>query len=642
MAIDKKKNDKQVENGDISLFNNQNIIGDLNLIAGNDIANKLSNNNDNVVDAEIVDAENNLAKDIENMQFDLGPDIEEVRAQMQKESQSSSAIQTQAENENIDDMEFDLGPSIDEVRKQMQEQNQQNVENEQTVKVDDDFNAIVNEKFKQAIEVEKNEIETGINNIKNRHPNDYDAYVGKLRKTKYYQKCLEKWQRHYDEIRKNCEEEAKKEIEANAREDASKNAKLSNSQLENEKIENNKNETQKVVSKSPESEIDVDEIDFSKHTALTEKGKLPYDTRLFSTVQDVFLDSLYESYQNASDIYNKLSVSKSLAKKNIDLVNFRKDVANHLQQVHNKIIPNQVSVSKKNVRVLQKDIAMAKDTKTAYQAAEIFTDKIYHVDLESNEVSGMIPELAKLFTVKIQDILLANSVPYFNLNKSTITKIIDKIIDTSKLGEQLKENTINKNVSMLDIKVDKRLLKQTNKFKVIFNNLVENYLEDVSDNMVNSDKTTYEYTDEKVSETIEKINQTLSKQGKIERIDSNIIESLALSVGEFLSNNLVYDNRLNGDKEFKQEVENFYKALNDLAGKLTLEEENIEAGILDKNDKSIDKNQQTALKLVENYKYLYSVIKKDKYKLNEKENEDVKADIERTYAENELDKEMCL
>ena len=330
---------------------------------------------------------------------------------------------------------------------------------------ENELQILVNERFESLIAKDREQSQKFTEDLKKAHPNDYDKYVEKLRKTRYYKKCLEKWKKYYTELKQKCAEEIKTEIEADAIDaafgkaeevkpnldlNAENNAQVAMSPIELGSINaNNKSASQskKFVDEpqKPELQPNVDEIDTSKYTPLATDGKMLVDKNLQKTVQDVLLDSLYESFDEISDYYGKLSSQASDKKKDNDLVEFRAQLADTLQQIHNKIIPNQSELYMPSVRTMQKNIENHIGKRNAKSSAELYFDKLYHVDAKTAEESGFIPELSQMISERLQDILISNGVIDFNISKENVRALVDKLMETSQLGEDLKFENANGN-----------------------------------------------------------------------------------------------------------------------------------------------------------------------------------------------------
>ncbi len=506
---------------------------------------------------------------------------------------------------------------------------------------DDDFNALVNEKFSEIIKADKEKSDKFIAGLKASHPNDYDSYVEKIRKTKYYKKCLDKWTKYYSDLKQKCAEDLQNEIEVDAKNQASNLAdvKVAVPQIkEQSQLKDNEIPKENTVT-PPSLELNIDELDASSYVRLTSKGGLPVDSKLVATVQDVLLDALYKSFQETSDYYNSLSVSPKLAKKNVSTVDFRKELSNNLQQVHNKVIPNQSSLDIANIKVIQKDIEeRAGVNMNAFSTAEVFVDKLYHIDLTTKEVSGMIPDLALDLSEKIQDILISNGVPYFNITKDNVIGILDKMVDDSKLGVTLKEETSKDNENLLDLKAGNRLLKNTNKIDIIFNYLTENYLEDASDAMNDNKLSQFNYSDEKVNNTLKVISDSLFGTNTLDIITSNIMECLSLSIGQWLAFDLKNNVKLKNDAELVNLVKKFNEVINANIDKLTIDEDKKATANLSEEDKKIAaQNQDRAKKIISEYKALHEVIVNKKYKLQREEEINVKDKIKEVYNNKSVD-----
>lgn len=326
---------------------------------------------------------------------------------------------------------------------------------------DEEFQGLVNAKFAEATQADREKLESSIEAIKKSHPKDYDAYVEKLKNTRYYKKSLEKWTKYYTELKNKCAEQVKEEIETTTEAEARMAAAEAASatpvapftpvqEVENAEIAPVVSNAEKANVVEPQPEVPstpvelplnqptanptVDELEM-KYTPLAVDGVMPVDERLAKTVEQVLLESFYTSIDEVSDFYNNLNASK----KTNELVSFRNQIANNLQQVQTKFVPGKSEIYMPYVRSMQKDIEnhIGNMEGEYFAIAEQFFDKMYHIDLKTNETSGVIPSLASEFAAEIQDILVSNNIFDFNLSVDNVRNIMNRVVTESGIEEAL-------------------------------------------------------------------------------------------------------------------------------------------------------------------------------------------------------------
>lgn len=380
------------------------------------------------------------------------------------------------EDDQSFDMERDVWnadenkPAEDTEESNLEPEAEENAESEgaqeETTEVsDEEFQDLVNVKFAEVTAEDRKKLDSTIEAIKKSHPKDYDEYVEKLRKTRYYKKALEKWTKYYADIKEKCVAEVKNDIEAAAVENAKASAETANVASENVNIKtgaskdetemskltpqpggnkivtpvppkDNNNWTPKDIPVPPTSTPTVEDLEM-KYTPIATDGLIKVDERLVKTVEGVLLNAFYESFRGAKSIDQKLSDKFVKNESDQEMLDFKKELAEKLFLVHWNMFEKDTAPSITNIEDIQKDIERHKENMNTSSIAEQFLDKLYHFDTATKQATGMIPTLAKQFAAKIQDILIANDVFEFDLTTDNVREILNRLVEESTLDRSL-------------------------------------------------------------------------------------------------------------------------------------------------------------------------------------------------------------
>ena len=387
---------------------------------------------------------------------------------------------------------------------------------------------LVNERFLEQIANDLTESQKFIEGMKKKHSKDYDKYVEKLRNTRAYKKAYEKWSKYYADLKEKCANEVKNEIELSAKGNAfdDTSAKVGDNNLKNDELNGaavknvattkqaEKSEYLEMLKNRPATEeknasnkdndnvlpkrdennavakTDVivanelkkptvtpttAEIDVSNYTPLASDGKMKVDERLKKTVQDVLIDSWYDSLDDMSSYYNKLESKSDGTQKDNDLVEFRTQLSNNLQQLNNKILPYSSKPYLPDVKTMLDNVENHKDNPNINAISALYLDSLYHIDPQTKEASGFIPVLAEDMASKFQDILLANGVLEFNITKSAARSLLNKVVKQSNLGNEFIESLPKDNglVTLSNYFIDE--MKKIKEGKLIFKDMARDY-----------------------------------------------------------------------------------------------------------------------------------------------------------------------
>ena len=283
--------------------------------------------------------------------------------------------------------------------------------------LDEALDAIATNKFNTMIANDKKQAEAYLNSVKQAHPNDYDKYIEDLRKTKYYQKCLEKWKKYYAEIKEKCVESAKEEIEAHAKNEASVEA-------EHEKVN--------LSANNKPAEVNTEKLEVKKYVPKHVSTNMIADKNLKKTIQEILIDKLYDSLDESSDMYKKLAAKNNPENEDVktQITDFRSSLSNMLQQSHNKLYPKRSGVYGPAYRDMLKNVANHSGKMTVSSTSDLFMLKM------KDEI---IPELAETLTLRVQEVLLTNEIPNFNISKETARELIEKLTDKAELYDTVTE-----------------------------------------------------------------------------------------------------------------------------------------------------------------------------------------------------------
>lgn len=294
---------------------------------------------------------------------------------------------------------------------------------EATGELDEALNEIATNKFNALVANDRKQAQAYLDSVKKAHPKDYDQYIEGLRKTKYYQKCLEKWKKYYAEIKEKCVESAKAEIEAHAKSEAG-------AEVEHEAV---------VAPKAnkPE-EANAENLEVKKYVPKHISTNMVADKNLKKTISEILIDKLYDSLDESSDMYKKLAAKNNPENEDAKthITDFRSSLSNMLQQAHNKLYPKRSGVYAPAYKDMQKNVANHSDKMTVGSTSDLFILKMK---------DKIIPELAETLTLRVQEVLLTNEIPNFNISKDTAREIIEKLTDKAELYDTVTEanNAVN-------------------------------------------------------------------------------------------------------------------------------------------------------------------------------------------------------
>lgn len=387
---------------------------------------------------------------------------------------------------------------------------------------------LVNERFSEQIANDLTESQKFIDEMKKKHSKDYDKYVEKLRNTRAYKKAYEKWSKYYADLKEKCANEVKNEIELSAKGNAfdDTSAKVGDNNLKNDELNGaavknvaatkqaEKSENLEMLKNRPATEEknasnkdndnalpkrDEDnavaktdeiaanelkkptvtpttaEIDVSNYTPLASDGKMKVDERLKKTVQDILLDALYKSFDDMSSYYYKLKSGSDEAKKDYELIAFRKQISNDLQELNNIIVPKSSKPRMPGVKAMQYNVKNHKDNPDIDAILALYLDSLYHIDTKTSEVTGVIPVLANEIASQLQDILLANGVLDFNITKPAARSLLNEVVKRSNLGNEFIESLPKDNglVTLSNYFTDE--IKKIKEGKLIFKDMARGY-----------------------------------------------------------------------------------------------------------------------------------------------------------------------
>ena len=337
--------------------------------------------------------------------------------------------------------------------------------------LNESLDAIATNKFNAIVANDRKESETFLASVKKAHQNDYDAYITSLRQTAYYQKCLEKWKKHYSEIKEQCVNTTKAEIDAHAQSEAIAEA-------ENEKVvvpvtapvqknapivvEPEEVKVYKYVPKHISTNMVIDQglkdkivdilttesyksiqksymmyyLDNNKQAAerneelkVIEEEKKQLDNEFVAKVQTITDEKEKKKAEREYNIKTaKLEERKFEAEKSVEIFNYRKELLDRLQSAHNMLAP-QRSFDEDRFEIMKENV----DNNRGNVTNEVLADILL---LEMGD--KIIPEIADNLTLRVQEMLLMNDKPNFNIEKESLEKLLDKITEKSQLADNVK------------------------------------------------------------------------------------------------------------------------------------------------------------------------------------------------------------
>ena len=287
---------------------------------------------------------------------------------------------------------------------------------------------VYSKKFAEFLESEKSEVEYAVAQIKQEHPQDYEEYINELRQSPYYQQCLDKWKKYYEDQKEKFVDEARKEAEtmdSQARLDAAPEEEVV--EVAPKSVEKKQAPKAKpVVSKPAE-----------KDPAKTDV-KMKADAGLKETIEQILLVNLQDAIDENRDYYDLMQK----AKKNPawkEVVGTRADFARALVQAYAKTFDLTKNHTKrspysKTIREMQSDIASKQGSMDMKTVGYSVMDSFYHYDLKTKEATGMIPDLAEHLAVQVQEKLVNNGQLDFNLCKEAAEKMLEEIANESAVS----------------------------------------------------------------------------------------------------------------------------------------------------------------------------------------------------------------
>ena len=126
-----------------------------------------------------------------------------------------------------------------------------NIELESDEKMKAYIQNLTNKKFREKYVEEMKTTQKFMDNIKKRHPNDYDEYLNKLRQSKAYKKAFEKYSKMYTEARESLKAEAITEIKEEIRKESQQQVLNEDNKIE-ENVEEPAKENQEEAKQTVE------------------------------------------------------------------------------------------------------------------------------------------------------------------------------------------------------------------------------------------------------------------------------------------------------------------------------------------------------------------------------------------------------
>ena len=295
---------------------------------------------------------------------------------------------------------------------------------------------------------EKAELDVKIQKIKAEHKDDYDAYVESLKKSPYYQKCLEKWQKYYEDKKQEFIEEAKKTLhdaDLTAKDEVAKRAGVVSKESKPVKEVVKTPAEPKDEAKPEKIEPEYVELEGRTLPTLNVKYKasninadMKVDEGLMDGVFQILLGELQTSIDENVDFYEKerdaiKSTSHKMSQYLYDAYDFRAKLSKELAGAFNKEVYRKpgatvYETSPETMLEMQKRIAKEKGKRNVTSTAEVLMDKLVHYDKETKTVDGMLPALAAHIALKVQQELLKNGVTEFNLNKDDLLLLVKVVM----------------------------------------------------------------------------------------------------------------------------------------------------------------------------------------------------------------------
>ena len=446
-----------------------------------------------------------------------------------------------------------IGAEVNDAKEQIKAEvvNDSNVEENQQQEE-------VNSRFAELIQKDIEETSKALDTIKKQHPKDYDSYIAGLRKTKYYQERLKYWQEYYANKRKEFEEEAKKDADLQAKEQAQKE--------ELQAVEEAQKEELQEKPKSPVLEEKKFNGVVHGEGAYQTKLSMVADSSLKDTIEQILLNDLYNSldkyrsyYKNGQGMPKTNNISSKMKdamhKVNASRTEFTIALFGSYSEVFNTADNKRVKKPyMPTIKAVQRRIKLKKDNLTMSDIADIVMDKLYHV--ENGKITGIIPTLAEELTIKVQKELLKRGQYNFNLCQDAAKEIL-KIISTES---HIADNIVNENaesnlyldelnrIDSLLVKLRDEIVENKVSFDVKYFEEYSNYLQRMSDE--HSDQ---EFMFDNLSQFVDNLKiLSINAQtvlGK-EKVDDKEVKSLITSINKE-RNSLKYMKDVNSSFESK-------------------------------------------------------------------------------------------
>lgn len=322
------------------------------------------------------------------------------------------------------------------------------------------FNAIVEPKLKQSKEY--------LANIKQQHPNDYDKLRANLEQNPLYKEYYNYWDKYFSELMKECVAAAEAEYNAQANSLAyiaaaeNKKAAVTAQKQAPEVVDTDKIEIYKYVPKHISANMVVNQdlknkiidilttesyksiqkshimyyTDNNKHSAerneelnAIEQERKQVENEFVTKIQTITDEKEKNKAEREYHIkVAKLDERKFEAEKSVEIFNYRKELLEKLQSAHNMLAP-QRSFEPDRFELMKENVENNKNNVTNEILADILL-------LEMSD--KIIPEIANTLALRVQEMLLMNDKPNFNIEKESLEKLLNKITEKSKLLESVK------------------------------------------------------------------------------------------------------------------------------------------------------------------------------------------------------------
>ena len=332
---------------------------------------------------------------------------------------------------------------------------------------------VANNNFQSFLASERASIDSAIETIKKAHPKDYDKYVEGLRKTKYYQKCLDKWRKYYADKKAEFENEAKEEaaaIENQAKLDALYSQKVEN-------VENNNINKPQVVKTKPNA-MQKEEEESSYKVNLS---NLKLDPDLYKTVEQILVQNLRTAFDQYRDYYNRVlnKMNKDMKDRPQESTIALKDAMETrlglLKALVNSFdgvfqVPGKTNYPffKSDSTAKQSNVAALHENTELEGVADTIMCSLYKYDTKAKKNTGVIVDLAKHMTLKIQEQLIKKGkFGNFNVYKGEVEKGLSQLVSDYGVANRVKmindESSIVENLLQELVKLNSKVTKDIKK-----------------------------------------------------------------------------------------------------------------------------------------------------------------------------------